>query len=187
MRLPAHCLEPRYFPEWAFFNVRDDRERKGCERCLSGVATVPLEPIGKQLERWAIAALLFASSASAALGLGCGTTPPLGRVIGREDVEGETAVAAIYRFAHRNDICVGLALDDNALLPPLARTHFQNTSVSAVLRKLLPRSYRAREQGRVVLIEPVKGAPAWLSQQIDRFRLQRPEPDLLQNADRQIW
>src|SRR5882672_7450147 len=119
LRLLAHGLEPRYFPEWAFFNVIDDRERKGCERCLSGVATVPLEPIGKQLERWVIAALLFASSASAALGLGCGTTPPLGRVIGRDDVEGETAVAAIYRFAHRNDICVGLALDDNALLPPL--------------------------------------------------------------------
>jgi hypothetical protein len=75
-----------------------------------------------------------------------------------------------------NDICIGLIVTDNALLRPVSKTHFENTTAGRNLKAILPPKYRTREQGRVVVIEPAGSAPSWLSQRIPRFRLQRPEP-----------
>jgi hypothetical protein len=92
------------------------------------------------------------------------------------DVEGETTVSAIYRFARSNGVCVGLVLNDRSLLRPIPKTRFENTTVGKVLRAILPRGYRMAGQGRVVVIQPFAGAPSWLSQTIPRFRVEHPVP-----------
>ena len=48
--------------------------------------------------------------------------------------------------------------------------------MDTALRSLLPRGYTIFEHGRVVIIEPPGGAPAWLSQKIPQFRLPVAEP-----------
>lgn len=129
-----------------------------------------------QMGCWSLAVLLLALSASAEQGNGCGTSQPLNRTIVSADVEGETAISAIYRFAHLNGVCIGLVISDSALLRPVSRRHFGATSPGHVLRTLLPLGYRVFEQGRVVIIEPVSNTPRWLSQKIPRVRLPTPEP-----------
>lgn len=120
---------------------------------------------------------LFSQPAFSRDGKICGETPPLERRIPELNVEGGTALSAIYSLGFQNGVCFGVEIGNPAILGAAPKLHERDLTVHSAVQMLLQndRSYRVREDRGFVLITPSlpHDKLKWLDERIPRFKSDR--------------